>query len=67
MMSSTYDRADRPDRKTWPTDPDFGGGGPAPVIEGRIRYNWRSLPSRTDLYVDGVDHMIIRAAAYNEY
>lgn len=62
VMSNTYDRADRPLAKTWPTDPDFVGT--APVVTGDIFYNWRSLPRATRMFIDGVQYNIAPAITY---
>ena len=66
-MTNTYDRADRPFEKVWPTDPDYAGTGSAPEVAGRIYYNSRSLPRLTHLVVDSTVMPIHRHIAYTEY
>ncbi len=64
VIESTYDHAGRAVTNRLPEDPDFGGGT-APEITGRLRYDQRGLPRSAWLGIDGVERPVLAEATYD--
>lgn len=58
VTTTLYDRLDRPVDLTYPEDPDWAGGGSAPVVRGTMSYTFRGSPLRARLEIDAFSQEI---------
>ncbi|MEM9075011.1 MAG: RHS repeat-associated core domain-containing protein, partial [Myxococcota bacterium] len=64
---TSYDHAGRVRAIRYPSDPDWtllGGAGPAPVVEGALRFGARGLPTGSEVRIDGAITPVVSAIDY---
>ncbi len=66
ISTTLYNRADMVSDRYYPTDPDWSGGGSAPVVRGDMRYTFRGMPQAGEVYIDSFSQEIFETH-YNEH
>ena len=67
QRTAAYDHGGRPTSMVLPTDPDWTGGGAAPVIGGVVAYDARGLPNVVTLTMDAASRPIVSDIRYTEH